>query len=92
MTRSAPVAFDWNRWLIALLVIGSIRWLGDACLVILNLLLRHRQHRHRCPNSTSRSWSCGENLRLYHYRRSAQHQVQLHHCLRLRLRPQQANR
>jgi hypothetical protein len=31
-------------------------------------------------------------LRLYHYRRSAQHQVQLHHCLRLRLRPQQANR
>ena len=28
MTRSAPVTFDWNSNVIALLVIGSIRWFG----------------------------------------------------------------
>jgi hypothetical protein len=26
MTRSAPVALDWNSSVIALIVIGSIRW------------------------------------------------------------------
>ena len=30
MTRSAPAAFDRNSSLIALLVIGSIRWLNEA--------------------------------------------------------------
>ena len=30
MTMSAPVTPDWKRWLIALLVIGSIRWLGQV--------------------------------------------------------------
>ena len=30
MTRSAPVAVDWNRNVIALLVIGSTLWLYDV--------------------------------------------------------------
>ena len=34
MTRSAPATFDWNSSVIALLVIGSIRWLYDSILMI----------------------------------------------------------
>jgi hypothetical protein len=30
MTKSAPVAFDWNRNVTALLVIGSTHWFGHS--------------------------------------------------------------
>jgi hypothetical protein len=31
MTRSAPVAFDWNTDVTALLVIASTLWFGSLC-------------------------------------------------------------
>ena len=37
MTRSAPVAFDWNSNVTALLVIASTLWLGLAIIIFLPL-------------------------------------------------------